>query len=132
MKAVIKSRPLSKSSVWVMLTLFAGSFAAVPTAFSQPVQAQTSADLQTPVGSSDRDANNNGDLGSINSMFDLLHRVQQGGIRDPYQFSHDQQQSINSQASAFRQRQADLLKQQEQTGTSSSNQIVAPNSQPIR
>ena len=132
MKAAIKSRPISKSSVGVMLTLFAGSFAVICTAFLQPAQAQTSADLRTPVGSSDRDANTNGDLGSINSMFDLLHRVQQGGIRDPYQFSHDQQQSINSEASTFRQRQAELLKQQGQTGASSSNQIVAPNSQPIR
>ncbi|MBW4660614.1 MAG: hypothetical protein KME15_18230 [Drouetiella hepatica Uher 2000/2452] len=128
MKVAIPSRPVSKSSIWVMLSLFAGSLAAL-TAFVQPVQAQTSADLQTPVGTSDQNSNTNGDFGSVNNLFDLMHRVQQGSIRDPYQFSQEQQQSINSEASAFRQRQADLLKQQEQTGAASSNQIVAPNSQ---
>ncbi|NJR65321.1 MAG: hypothetical protein HC772_08380 [Leptolyngbyaceae cyanobacterium CRU_2_3] len=56
-----------------------------------------------------------------------MHRVQQGTIRDPYQFSRDQQQSINSQASDFRQRQAELLRQQNQTGAvPTPPQIVAP------
>ena len=133
MKAATKSRPLFPSFAWITISLLgAGSLAAIFLgALSQPVQAQTSADLRTPVGSSDRNANTNGDLSNINSLFDLLHRVQQGSIRDPYQFSHDQQQNINSAASTFRQRQAELLKQQEQTGATPSGQIVAPNSQPI-
>lgn len=131
MKVAISSRPVSKSSVWVTLSLFTGFFVAL-TAFVQPVQAQTSADLRAPVGSSDQSANTNGDFGSVNNLFDLMHRVQQGSIRDSYQFNQEQRQSINSEASAFRQRQADLLKQQEQTGAASSNQIVAPNSQQVR
>jgi tagatose-1,6-bisphosphate aldolase len=131
MKAAIKSRPISKSFVWIMLS--AGSCAVMFLgALSQSAQAQTSADLQTPVGSSDRDANTSGDLSNMNGLFNLLHQVQRGGIRDPYEFSNDQQQSINSEASTFRQRQAELLKQQGQTGAAPSGQIAAPDSQPIR
>ncbi|MBI4784692.1 MAG: hypothetical protein HY785_25755 [Oscillatoriophycideae cyanobacterium NC_groundwater_1537_Pr4_S-0.65um_50_18] len=133
MKAVITTRSISQPSVSVSLW-GAGFLAAVLLAIiSLPAQAQTtSADLQTPVGSSDRDANtNNGSLDSLNGMFDLIHRVQQGSIRDPYQFSRDQQQSINSEASTFRQRQAELLKQQGQTGAVP-GQITAPDNQEIR
>ena len=132
MKAVITTRSVSQSSVSVSLWGAGFLAAALLAIVSLPAQAQTtSADLQTPVGSSDRDANTNGSLDSLNGMFDLIHRVQQGSIRDPYQFSRDQQQSINSEASTFRQRQAELLNQQGQTGAVP-GQITAPNAQEIR
>ncbi|HEY9626621.1 MAG TPA: hypothetical protein V6C84_04915 [Coleofasciculaceae cyanobacterium] len=132
MKAVITTRSISQPSVSVSLWGAGFLAAALLAIVSLPAQAQTtSADLQTPVGSSDRDANTNGSLDSLNGMFDLIHRVQQGSIRDPYQFSRDQQQSINSEASTFRQRQAELLKQQGQTGAVP-GQITAPDAQEIR
>ncbi|HEY9640092.1 MAG TPA: hypothetical protein V6C57_06385 [Coleofasciculaceae cyanobacterium] len=122
MKPVLTSHFVQKSA-WVTLSLLASVTLA---GISQPAQAQTSSlDLQTPVGSSDRDASNNGDLSNLNSMFNLMHRAQQGNIRDPYQFSHDQQQIINTQATDFRQRQAELLRQQGQMGATPP-QIVAP------
>lgn len=107
MKTIINVR--SFSLVGILLPLLSiACWAAVAT--SAQAQQPSSADLQR-VGGSDRDANTNGDLTNINSMFDLLHRVQQGSIRDPYEFNRDQQQTIQSEASTFRQRQMERLNQ---------------------
>lgn len=130
MKATVQSRSSARSSLlWIALGVLGTSVLGL----AQPALAQpTSADLQTPVGSSDRDANGNGDLSNIDTMFDLLHRAQMGSIRDPYEFNRDQQQNINTAASTFRQRQLELLRQQGQPGTSSATpsatQTVSPGS----
>ena len=101
---------------------------------TQSAQAQTggSSDLQAPVGASDRDSQNNGEFGSLNNLFNLMNRAQQGSIADPYTFGRAQQQNLNTAAAAFRQRQLELLQRQGQPGTAPSTtpstapQIVAP------
>ncbi|NJR65320.1 MAG: hypothetical protein HC772_08375 [Leptolyngbyaceae cyanobacterium CRU_2_3] len=66
MKADLKSHSVHRLA-WVTLSLLVGIGL---TGIAQPAQAQTnSADLSTPVGSSDRDANTNGDLNGMGSMF---------------------------------------------------------------
>jgi hypothetical protein len=78
---------------------------------SAPALAQSaSSDPFRGVGSSDQDPNAFGDSGL--DMFELLHRAQQGGLRDPYEFSNQQQESINSEAADFRTRQREALQQQ--------------------
>lgn len=129
MKAIVLSCPsLRLSRLWIVV----GILGAGVIGLVQPSLAQTatSADLQTPVGSSDRSANSNGDLNNINTMFDLLHRAQLGSIRDPYEFNRDQQQNINTAASTFRQRQMELLHQQGQSQSQPQGQIgTTPSSQ---
>jgi hypothetical protein len=97
---------------------------------TQSAQAQTgsSRDLQAPVGASDRGSQTNGDFGTIDNMFGLFHRVQQGAIADPYAFGRSQQQNLNTAAATFRQRQLELLQQQGQPGVapSATPQITAP------
>jgi hypothetical protein len=98
---------------------------------TQPAQAQTgsSSDLQAPVGSSDRNSQTNGDLGTLSNMFDLFHRAQQGSIADPYAFGRAQQQNLNTAAATFRQRQLELLQQQGQPGVApqtSAPSLTAP------
>lgn len=97
----------------------------------QSAQAQTtgsSSDLQAPVGASDSNSQTSGDFGSLNNLFDLLHRAQQGTIADPYAFGRAQQQNLNTAAAAFRQRQLELLQQQGQPGTAPATvpQLAAP------
>ena len=43
------------------------------------------------------------------TFFDIMHRVQLGNIRSVSEFSRDQQGSIGSEASGFRERQRALL-----------------------
>jgi hypothetical protein len=81
----------------------------------QPAQAQTgtSADLQAPVGASDLSSQTNGDFGSIDSMFNLFHQMQLGGIRDSYEFNRAQRENLNTAASDFRRQQLELLQQRQ-------------------
>lgn len=46
-------------------------------------------------------------------MFELMHRAQQGQIRNSYEFSEDQQESINNAAADFRTRQLEAVEQQQ-------------------
>ena len=75
------------------------------------------ATAQTPNsgGSSDVDSTF-GDNNGL-SMFELMHRAQQGQIRNPYEFSQDQQESIGSEAADFRTRQQEAIQQQQPQGT---------------
>ncbi|MUL38784.1 hypothetical protein [Gloeocapsopsis dulcis] len=57
-------------------------------------------------------------------MFDLIHRAQLGTMRDPYEYANEQNQNINSAASAFRERQRQLMQQ------SSPQQVAPANSAP--
>lgn len=65
-------------------------------------------------GGSDIDVNQSGDMPD---MFNLLHQLQRGEIRNPYQFQQDQQQNINTEAADFREQQRRALEQQPQPGT---------------
>ena len=89
----------------------------------QPATAQSSA----PAPSSSRDANVYGNtlsgdrpasgFGSgssdLGTMFDLFHRAVLGSPRSSSEFGQEQQNSLGSEASDFRQRQQELLRQQQ-------------------
>lgn len=45
-------------------------------------------------------------------FFDMMHRVQLGNIRTVSEYGKDQQESLGSEASDFRQRQIQLIQQQ--------------------
>ncbi|MBD3880323.1 hypothetical protein IFO70_00990 [Phormidium tenue FACHB-886] len=113
------------------LSLLAGILLAV--APSAQAQTGVSADLQTPVGASDLNSQRNGDLGSFDSMFNLFHQLQRGGVRDPYEFNRSQRESLNTAASDFRQRQLELLQQRQQPGAPSGAIVpAAPAAAPVQ
>jgi hypothetical protein len=92
---------------------------------AMPAIAQsTNSDALQRTGSSDQDPNAFGDTGL--DMFDLIHRAQQGAIRNPYEFSQEQQTNINSEAENFRTRQQEAF--QQQSGTTSP--VTVPVGQP--
>lgn len=49
--------------------------------------------------------------GDSPSMFELMHRAQQGTIRNRYEFMQERQQNILDEASDFRTRQQEALQQ---------------------
>ncbi|WP_416674619.1 hypothetical protein [Egbenema bharatensis] len=73
---------------------------------------------QTPpnpgLGSSDRGVNQPDDMPN---MFDLMHELQRGSIRSPYEFQQDQQRNISNEAADFREQQRRALEQPIQPGT---------------
>jgi hypothetical protein len=101
----IHSRYIMRS-LPIIVSALAGAvlFSAAPT-----VAQSTNADNLPRAGSSDQDPNAFGDTGL--DMFELIHRAQQGAIRNPYEFSQDQQNNINSEADNFRMRQQEALEQ---------------------
>ncbi|MBE9189235.1 hypothetical protein IQ230_02395 [Gloeocapsopsis crepidinum LEGE 06123] len=56
-------------------------------------------------------------------MFDLIHRAQLGTMRDPYEYANEQNQNINSAASAFRERQRQLMQQPSQQPVAPANSV---------
>lgn len=93
-----------------------------------PAMAQTAGSLHQS-GSSDVDSTF-GDSDGL-SMFELMHRAQQGQIRNPYEFSQDQQESINDEAADFRTRQQEAYQQQQaQDANPSAETNPAPTTQP--
>jgi hypothetical protein len=50
----------------------------------------------------------------MNGIFDLMHRAQMGNIRSLSEYSTDQDQSLNDAAAKFRQRQLEMMKNQNQ------------------
>jgi hypothetical protein len=65
-------------------------------------------------GGSDRSFNQSDDLPD---MFNLLHQLQRGQIRSPYEFQQEQQQNITNEAADFREQRRRALEQQSQPGT---------------
>ena len=68
---------------------------------------------------------------SMGTMFDLFHRAVLGVPRSSSDFGQEQQNSIGTEASDFRQRQQELLRQQQQGSTMTNPQaspqpVVAP------
>lgn len=65
--------------------------------------------------SGDRPASGFGSGSSdLGNMFDLFHRAVLGTPRNSSEFGQDQQNNIGSEASDFRQRQQELLRQQQE------------------
>jgi hypothetical protein len=64
-------------------------------------------------------------------MFELMHRAQQGQIRNPYEFSQDQQENLSNEAANFRTRQQEAYQQQTTQDANQSTEInAAPPLQP--
>lgn len=67
------------------------------------------------------------DSDNYSPFFDLMHRVQLGNIRSVSEFSQDQQQSIGSEATDFRNRQRLLIEQGNQANPA---ETMAPSAAP--
>lgn len=67
------------------------------------------------------------DNNDYSPFFDLMHRVQLGNIRSVSEYSRDQQQSIGSEATDFRNRQRLLLEQGNQDNPA---ETMAPSAAP--
>jgi hypothetical protein len=98
-------------------------FRAAPIAFSilgcgvllsaiQPALAQTLPN--SGLGSSDRGLNQSDDMPD---MFNLMHQLQRGSIRNSYEFQQDQQRNISNEAADFREQRRRALEQPTQPGT---------------
>jgi hypothetical protein len=66
---------------------------------------------------------------SMGTMFDLFHRAVLGVPRSSSEFGQEQQNSIGTEASGFRQRQQELLRQQQQGNTMTNPQASPTNPQ---
>jgi hypothetical protein len=96
----------------------------------QPAIAQTSG-RDANVYTNTQGGENQGSFGSsssgdLGSMFDLFHRAVLGVPRSSSEFGREQQNSIGSEASDFRQRQQELLRQRQQGNVNAPNPQVAP------
>ena len=94
----------------------------------QSAVAQTSprdANVYSNTQSGDRPSSGFGSGSSgMGSMFDLFHRAVLGTPRSSSEFGQEQQNSLGSEASDFRQRQQELLRQQQ------GNPAIAPQATP--
>ncbi|NJR38340.1 MAG: hypothetical protein HC781_05180 [Leptolyngbyaceae cyanobacterium CSU_1_4] len=83
---------------------------------AQPSRAQTSSRDANVYGNSQSGDRPSGGFGSgssdLGTMFDLFHRAVLGTPRSSSEFGQEQQNNIGSEASDFRQRQQELLRQQ--------------------
>jgi hypothetical protein len=52
---------------------------------------------------------------SYSPFFNMMHRIQLGNVRSVSEFSQDQQESLGSEATDFRNRQRRLIEQNQQT-----------------
>jgi len=93
----------------------------------QSAVAQTSsrdANVYSNTQSGDRPSTGFGGGSDMGSLFDLFHRAVLGTPRSSSEFGQDQQNSLGSEASDFRQRQQELLRQQQ------GNPAIAPQATP--
>lgn len=95
-------------------------------ATTQVVMAQ-SANAADLGGGSDRSTTGL-DNGEGLSMFDLMHRLQQGAVRSQSEFIQEQQQNIGSEAANFRNRQRLEIEQTPGSGTGQSAPASNPQS----
>ncbi|MDX2213172.1 MAG: hypothetical protein SFY66_07770 [Oculatellaceae cyanobacterium bins.114] len=106
---------LTTLSLLVLTTITAG-FGVQP-ASAQPTTADTL--QQTPQsGEYSSDPFSGTGNGQMNSVFDLIHRASQGGIRSMSEVQQEQRENISSEAVEFRNRQMELLRQQNQPESS--------------
>jgi hypothetical protein len=80
----------------------------------QPIYAQTAANVNpledlNPDRSRDPFSRANQGEG-VSGIMDLMHRAQQGNIRDLNEFSAEQNQNINDAAAKFRQQQLQMMR----------------------
>jgi len=96
-------KPLTYTLFTLLTTLTLGLGA--PASFAQ-TSIDPLEDIQTQDGGSGMFSNQ----GSTSQFFDLMHNLQRGNhLRDPEQFSIDQQQNLDDAAAKFRQQQLERL-----------------------
>lgn len=104
-----------KLSLSIALTVGVTLATAIAT---QPALAQsTTADTlqETPQsGEYNADPFSSNGNGQMNSVFDLIHRASMGGGRSWSEVQEDQRETISSEAVEFRNRQMELLRQQDE------------------
>jgi hypothetical protein len=103
--------------------------AAVPSAIAQTSNRDANVYTNTQGGES-RGGFSSGNSGDLGSMFDLFHRAVLGSPRSSSEFGREQQNSIGSEASDFRQRQQELLRQQQGSPNSPNPQASPVPAQP--
>ncbi len=68
------------------------------------------------------------DGNAMNGIMDLMHRAQMGNIRSVNEYSAEQDRSLNDAASQFRQKQLQMLRNQNQNSANPANSANTPNS----
>ncbi len=67
------------------------------------------------------------DGNAMNGIMDLMHRAQMGNIRSVNEYSAEQDRSLNDAASQFRQKQLQMLRNQNQNSANPANSANTPN-----
>ena len=68
------------------------------------------------------------DGNAMNGIMDLMHRAQMGNIRSVNEYSAEQDRSLNDAATQFRQKQLQMLRNQNQNSANPANSVNTPNS----
>ena len=68
------------------------------------------------------------DGNAMNGIMDLMHRAQMGNIRSVNEYSAEQDRSLNDAATQFRQKQLQMLRNQNQNSANPANSANTPNS----
>jgi hypothetical protein len=68
------------------------------------------------------------DGNAMNGIMDLMHRAQMGNIRSVNEYSAEQDRSLNDAASQFRQKQLQMIRNQNQNSANPANSANTPNS----
>jgi hypothetical protein len=120
---------MKKSSTQIIFGIL-GIAATLGMAAGSPAIAQTSnrdANVYTNTqGGESSGGFSSGNSGDLGSMFDLFHRAVLGTPRSSSEFGRTQQNSIGSEASDFRQRQQELLRQRQGNPSNSPNPQASP------
>lgn len=123
----------SKSGNW-MMRVAASAIASSAIFLPQATFAQASGLTTNTQPLQDFQTNDNPDPFSGRSgglgLFDLIHRSRLGNSRSAEEFTIEQRQNLNDAAAEFRNKQRELLQQQEQIapapGTAAPAEITAP------
>lgn len=99
----------------------------------QPTWAQTTPTTTSNNALEDLDQQNRNPFSShsddgnaMNGIMDLMHRAQMGNIRSVNEYSAEQDRSLNDAASQFRQKQLQMLRNQNQNSANPANSANTP------
>lgn len=113
-------RPLTLSVGLVTVLALAGS-----PAWAQVLE-DPNAGFSNPEENNDPFSSSNRDNAGYSSMFDIIHRSNLSVNQSMSEFEANQQRIINNQATDFRTRQLELIRQQQQAELGESTPINVP------
>ncbi|HEY9648971.1 MAG TPA: hypothetical protein V6C88_21510 [Chroococcidiopsis sp.] len=123
--------PKTALSPRILASTLVGVVALSVPLFASKALAQTTPTLSEEVWSNPQSGDGNATdpfsgegANAFNGVLDLINRMQLGTSQNSFQFGQQQRNNINSEADAFRARQAELLRQQQ--GAQSSTEPTAP------